>query len=181
MSDAQLSASEELRIQARQQHIAGNTVEAIQLLTQAIQQDPSNTQVAMDMVQVFIDIGETDQAASLYNRLPDADKQSDVGRTLSGQLTFIELASKTDGKHALQSRVNEDAEDYDALFDLAICLLAENDFEQAVDHLITIHQKSPDYKEGAAREMIITLSNMIMINDPERAAAFRRRLGNVNH
>ncbi|MBT8440199.1 MAG: tetratricopeptide repeat protein, partial [Gammaproteobacteria bacterium] len=97
MSDEQRLVSEELRMQARQQHISGNAVEAIQLLTQAIQQDPSNTSVAMDMVQVFIDIGETAQAASLYGRLPDADKQSDIGRTLAGQLTFIELASKTDG------------------------------------------------------------------------------------
>jgi putative thioredoxin len=181
MSDEQIPVSDELRIQARQHHVSGNTVEAIKLLTQAIQQDPSNTRVAMDMVQVFIDIGEVAQAASLYGRLPDTDKQSDVGRTLSGQLTFIELASKTDGREKLQSRVSDDAEDYDAVFDLAICLLAENDYEQAVDHLMTIHEKAPHYREGAAREMIITLSNMMMINDPERATAFRRRLGNVNN
>ena len=181
MSDEQPPVSEQLRMQARELHISGDTVQAIQLLTQAIQQDPSNTRVAMDMVQVFIDIGETAQAASLYNRLPDADKQSDVGRTLSGQLTFIELASKTEGKQQLQTRVNDDADDFDARFDLALCLLAENDYEQAVDHLITIHEQAPDYREGAAREMIITLSNMIMVNDAERATAFRRRLGNVNH
>ncbi|MDH5767290.1 MAG: thioredoxin domain-containing protein, partial [Gammaproteobacteria bacterium] len=42
--------SDEIRMDARQKHIKGDTVEAINLLTQAIQQDPKNTRVAMDMV-----------------------------------------------------------------------------------------------------------------------------------
>ncbi len=54
--------SDELRLQARNEHMSGNTVDAIKLLTLAIQQDPKNTRVAMDMVQVFIDIGQLEQA-----------------------------------------------------------------------------------------------------------------------
>ena len=42
--------SDDLREQARSQHMAGNIVEAISLLTKAIQLDPANTRVAMDMV-----------------------------------------------------------------------------------------------------------------------------------
>ncbi len=173
--------SDELRMQARQHHMSGNTVEAIKLLTQAIQQDPANTRVAMDMVQVFIDIKEIEQATSLFNRLPDADKQSDVGKAQVGQLAFLGLAANTEGKEKLQSRIDENPEEYDAFFDLAVCLVAEHDYEQAVDNLFRIHQQHPDYRDGAAREMIINLSNMLMTNDPERALAFRRRLGNVNH
>ena len=181
MSDEQLLVSEELRMQARQQHVSGNTPEAIQLLTQAIQQDPANTRVAMDMVQIFIDMKEIEQATGLFNRLPDADKNSDIGKTLVGQLTFIGLAAKTDGKDALQSRLDANPDDHDARFDLSVCLITEHQYEQAVELLFKIHQQTPDYKEGAAREMIINLSNMLMPNDPEMAAAFRRRLGNVNH
>ncbi|MDH5184723.1 MAG: thioredoxin domain-containing protein, partial [Gammaproteobacteria bacterium] len=89
--------SDELRLQAREKHLAGYTVEAIQLLTQAIQQDPANSRVAMDMVQVMIDIGELEQATGLFNRLPDSEKESEFGRALIGQLSFMELASKTAG------------------------------------------------------------------------------------
>ena len=79
MSDEPLSVSDELRMQARQQHVSGNTVEAIQLLTQAIQQDPSNTRVAMDIrppdlarfdfVSNFCQLFQFDAASNKRNQL----------------------------------------------------------------------------------------------------------------
>jgi len=169
--------SDELREQARNKHMAGETVEAISLLTQAIQQDPSNTRVAMDMVQIFIDIGELEQAKGLYNKLPNSDMQSDTGKALLGQLTFQNLAANTEGKAALQARISADVNDHDARFDLAICLVAEHDYQQAMENLFEILNSEPEYKDGAAREMIISLSNMLAANEPALAQAFRRRLG----
>ena len=171
--------SDELREQARAKHIAGDTVEAMQLLTKAIQMDPRNTRVAMDMVQVFLDIGELEQAKSLYERLPETDRQSETGRALTGQIAFKELAAKTEGKLALQNKLAATPDDHDARFDLAVCLVAEHDYQQAMEELFTIFDKEPEYKEGAAREMIINLTNMLSPNDPQLAQEFRRRLGNV--
>lgn len=171
--------SDDLRMQARQKHMQGDTIAAINLLTQAIQQDPSNTRVAMDMVQVLLDIDQIEQAASLFNRLPDADRQSATGRSLLGQLTFRELAGKTAGREALATRLATAPDDYDAHFDMAVCLVAEHQYQQAMDHLFSIFDKEPEYKEGAAREMIINLSNMLAPNEPGLAQEFRRRLGSA--
>jgi putative thioredoxin len=170
--------SDEMREQARTRHMAGDTVEAINLLTRAIQQDPSNTRVALDMVQVLIDIGELDQARILFDKLPEKDKSGDTGRSLTGQITFKELAAKTTGKDELLRRIASAPDDHDAHFDLSICLVAEHDYRQAMDHLFAILQNEPDYKQGAAREMIISLINMLAPNEPELAQEFRRRLGN---
>ena len=170
---------DELREQARSKHIAGETIEAINLLTAAIQHDPSNTLVAMDMIQIFIDINELDPAKALYNKLPDADKESDTGKMLLGQLTIRELAANTEGKTALQARISHDAQDYAAHFDLAICFVAEHDYQQAMESLFLILTNEPEFKEGAAREMIITLTEMLVPNEPELAQLFRRRLANM--
>jgi len=169
----------ELRERARSLHIAGETADAIGLLTQAIQQDPSNTLVAMDMVQIFIDIDELEPAKNLFNKLPDLDKESDTGKALLGQLNVRDLAGKTEGKAALQARINNDAKDHDAHFDLAICLVAEHDYKQAMDSLFVILAQEPDFKEGAAREMIISLTDILAPNEPELAQTFRRRLANL--
>ena len=171
--------SDELRLQAREKHMAGETVEAIGLLTQAIQQDPSNTRVAMDMVQIMIDIGELEQATAIFNKLPDRDKESDVGRSLIGQLTFKGLANKTEGKEALLSRLEADSSDNDARFDLAICFVAEHDYRQAAEMLFAILENELEYKDGAAREMLGAVSNMLAPNEPDLAQEFRRRLGNL--
>ena len=76
--------ADELRQQAREKHMSGETPEAIMLLTQAIQKDPSNARVAMDMVQIFLDVGELEQAKGLFNRLPETARESDAGKSLAG-------------------------------------------------------------------------------------------------
>lgn len=171
--------SDEIRQQARQKHINGDTIEAINLLTQAIKQDPSNTRVAMDMVQVFLDIGEIEQAKSLFNKLPDKDISSDTGRALTGQFAFKDLALKTEGVDSLRTRIDNNPDDHDAHFDLSICLVAEHDYMQAMNHLFVIFDSNPEYKDGAAREMIINLCNMLAPNEPVLAQEFRRRLGSA--
>ena len=169
--------SDELREQARVKHLAGDTIAAVTLLTQAIQQDPGNTRVAMDMVQIFIDINELEQAKGLYNRLPEGDKESETGKILLGQMTFLDLAARTEGKDALLARLEADENDDDARFDLAVCWVADRDFQQAMESLFEIINRNPEYKDGAAREMVISLINMLMPNQPELAQEFRRRLG----
>ena len=171
--------SDDLREQARQKHMSGDTMEAINLLTQAIKQDPANTRIAMDMVQIFLDINELEQAKSLFNKLPDNDKNSDAGKSLIGQLTFCELAKNTEGKTRLLARIADNPEDNNARFDLSICMVAEHDYKQAMNYLFEIFDKEPDYKDGAAREMIINLTNMLAPNEPELAQEFRRRMGNA--
>ena len=174
-----VNQTEEKRMQARQLHMQGETQDAIMLLTLAIQQDPSNTNVAMDMVQIFIDLGEIEQASSLFNRLPDSIKSSETGLSLSGQLWIIEQAAKTAGLQTLKETILKNPDDYDARFDCAICEIAEHNTQQALDHLFYIQQNNADYKEGAAREMIITIINTIAPNSPEQAQKYRTQLAGL--
>ena len=168
---------EELRLQARHFHIQGETSQAITLLSQAMQQDSSNTRVAMDMVQIFIDLGETEQAAELFSRLPDSAKNSTTGESLTGQLWIIELAAKTSGLQSLKETLLVEPDNFDARFDCAICEIAEHNYQQALDHLLYIQQNNADYKEGAAREMIVTIINTIAPANPEVAQQYRAQLG----
>lgn len=176
-----IHVSDLLREQARDEHLAGNTTEAILLLTEAIQKSPSNIRVAMDMVQVFLDIGELEQAEGLLGRLPEQVQQTDTGKLLAGQLSFAKLAHKTAGKQALSSELlhsSDDAKSSDIRFDLAICLIAEHDCETASKHLFDILKVDQDYKQGAARELVITLSNMLSTTSPDLSQSLRKKLSN---
>ncbi|MDX1796589.1 MAG: tetratricopeptide repeat protein [Hydrogenovibrio sp.] len=171
--------SDELREQAREKYLNGDITSAIQLLTEAIQKDPGNPLVVMDMVQVMLDMSLLDQATALFNKLPASEKESEMGRSLIGQITFKQLADKTEGKTALLEKLSQNLQDHDARFDLAVCLVAEHNYPQAMENLFEILIAEPDYKAGAAQEMIINLINMLEPNEPALAQEFRRRLGNV--
>lgn len=167
--------SDDLREQAREKHLSGDTSSAILLLTEAIKKDPGNIRVALDMVQVFMDIGELEQASGLYSRLPDEIQQSDIGKTLAGQMAFAKAASKTPGKQALLEALTADEKNHDARFDLAICLIAEYDYKQASEELFKIIEDNSEYRDGAARELIITISNILGSQD-EIGQQIRRKL-----
>ena len=170
----------EMRQTAREKHMAGDTLAAIQLLTQAIQQDPSNTHTAMDMVQIFIDLDELEQAKNIFNQLPEHSKQESMGKSLLGQLTFLDLAAKTVGKFRLQQQLLQYPNNCDAHFDLAICLIAEKSYEAAMDHLFDIMNIDATYKDNAAREMIINVTNMLVSNNPELASQFKKKLAAIS-
>jgi len=172
-----VNEAEEIRLQARSYHLNGDTSQAIVLLTQAIQKDASNARVAMDMVQIFLDLGEIQQALGLFNQLPDSAKNTSTGKSLSGQLWIIELADKTAGLQALKETVFSEPDNYDARFDCAICEIAIHNYQKALDHLLYIQKNNAQYKDGAAREMIVTLINTISPNNPEVAQEYRTQLG----
>lgn len=172
-------SSDLIREEAREKHITGDTTAAILQLTDAIKRDPQNTRIAMDMAQILIDLGQLDDARGLYDRLPEQDKSSEMGRALTGQLLFMELAKKTEGLEALRQRVDQDASNHSARFDLALCQVAQHNYREAMENLLYIQKTDPDFKDGAAHELIATLVNMLSPTDPDLAQSYRRKLANI--
>lgn len=171
--------SDALREQARERHIAGDTHNAILLLTKALKHNPVNARVVMDMAQIFLDIGELDQAKGLFARLPIQERNSDMGKAINGQLLFRDLAARTDGLEKLLPRVNTQPNDHQARFDLALSQVAGHLYEQAMDNLLQIIKQAPDFKDGAARELASTLINILMPGMPDLASNYRRKLSNL--
>ena len=154
--------SDIMREDARSKHMSGDTAGAIALLTQAIQKHPSNTRVAQ----------------GLFQKLPESDKNSDMGNALSGQLTFLELATKTAGTENLKQQILKNPDDHQARFNLAICLVAKHQYDDAMDNLFKLMTEKPDFEQGAPREMIITLIKMLTPANPELGKSYQRKLNN---
>ncbi len=173
------NVADEMCEQARAKHIDGDTEGAILLLTQAIQKDLGNTKIALDMVQIFIDIKQIEQANELFNKLPENAKQSEMGMSVNGQLIFINLAAKKKDIDTLKQSLVKDENDKHVRFDLAICLTAEYKYEQAIEHLLTLHQQDELFEQGAAKELAITLIRMLKTTQPEIASQAQQRLANI--
>ncbi|HFD31610.1 MAG TPA: tetratricopeptide repeat protein [Gammaproteobacteria bacterium] len=170
---------DEMREQARKKHLAGDTENAIITLSEAIQQEPGNTNVALDMVQIFIDIKQFDQANDLFNKLPATAKDSDMGKSITGQLTFINLAANKPDIDTLIETIEADKNNQQARFDLAICLTAEYKYEQAVEQLLIMHELDESFQDGAAKELAITLIGMLKPTQPEVASRAQTKLSSL--
>lgn len=170
---------DEMRLQAREKHLAGDTENAIITLSEAIQQEPGNTKVALDMVQIFIDIKQFEQANDLFNKLPDAAKENDMGKSITGQLTFINLAAQKQDIETLHKIIESEESNQQARFDLAICLTAKYDYDDAIEQLLILHQQDESFQDGAAKELAITLIGMLKATQPEVASRAQTKLSNL--
>lgn len=171
--------SDEMRLQARELHLSGDTQAAFMLLTDAIKKDPANTRVALDMVQIFLDSNLLDNANGLFNKLPTSVKESKIGNSLSRQLMFANQAAKTEGTVVLSQRVTANEKDSDARFDLAICLIADYEMKSAIDHLFIILNNDLTFKDGAAKELVIALIAILKEKEPELAQQTQLQLSNL--
>ena len=167
-----------MRDKAREQHMSGDTQSAIMLLSEAMQQEPGNTNVALDMVQIFIDLKEFEQANGLLNKLPASAKESDMGKSVVGQLFFINQAAEKESMETLLQAIEKNENDLQAKFDLAICLTAEYAYEKALEYLLQLHKQDGAFQEGAAKELMITLINMLKQTQPEVASKAQQQLSN---
>lgn len=170
---------EEMRLEAHDKYMAGDPAGAVALLTQAIQLDPSRTLVALDMVQIMLDLDQIEGATSLFNKLPDEAKQSQVGRNITSQMTFKQLAANTPGLVVLSEQLETNPQDHEGRFNLAICHIANLNFEEAMTHLFELQTSQPDFQNGAPKETIITLCNLITATDPALAKRYRQQLNNL--
>lgn len=170
---------EELRREALVKHKNGDTPQAIQLLTQAIQMNPSNAKVAMDMCQVFLDINMLAEAAELYTKFPNTLKESDKGRFLIGQITFKKLALDTDGMSVVQTKLLENPQDEDVLFDASICSIADQDYDAGMSQLLTLLNINHNAKGGGAQELAVALINMVELEDKDKANRFRQQMSSA--
>ena len=171
--------AEDLRLQAEEKHKTGETPEAIKLLAQAAQKNPSNIKVAMDMCQIFLDINMLAEAAELFTKLPNKIKETETGRFLIGQITFKKLALDTDGKQSLTAKLAETPDDEESQFDLAICLIAEQGYQEGMSQLFSLLKQNPNAKGGGAQELAVVIINMLDLNNKELASEFRRQLSNM--
>ena len=115
----------------------------------------------------------------MFDRLPESAQKTDIGLSISTQINFIRLAQNTAGVASLQTQLLKSPDDYQARFDLAVCLFAQHDIEQGMEMLFFIQENSPKFKEAAAKEMIGMICNMLASSNPEESGAYRRRLANL--
>ena len=75
----------------------------------------------------------------------------------------------------LQSAVEADPNDHQARLDLASALIASGDHDGGAEHLLAIIAADKDWNDGAAREKLLSLFEMVGLED-EWVATTRRKL-----
>lgn len=150
----------------------GQRSEAIGLLQQVIQQEPGNTAIQVELADLLIMDGRAADARQILAALP-ADTAG-ISKP-NNRLLFIDLAADFPDLGTLQGEVVADPDNLNKCYQLAVCLVVDDQIEAALEHLLTMLQKDKEFEDQLARKTMIQVFDLLGKGDPI-ATAYRRKM-----
>lgn len=157
----------------------GDADQAKQILQQAQADDPANTDILLALGQICVSTADLETAESCLTALPEDDRDSAAAQRLAGILELAKEADQSKTTAQLQADLEADPENSNARYQLAISTALSGDVQAAMDHLLTLVQRDPTFNDGAPRQKLLALFN-VLGEDP-LASQYRRKLFALLH
>jgi len=168
----------ELIEHANQALADGDLQAAADLFQQILAEEPENTAAVGGLIRTLIAAKEFETASAYLAQIPDTiSKHSDI----VAAKTALELATsaQTIGPLAdLRRQVEENPNDPQARFDLALGLYAAGEAEQAIDELLDLFVSNRTWNEEAAKTQLLQIFEALGFEHP-LALSGRRRLSSI--
>ena len=156
----------------------GDAGAAYVIYQQVLEQDLGNTAAHAGLARSLIASDKSDNARDYLAELPDDMRNSsDVASVISA----LELASDTDGSGDVQefiTTLEDNPDDHQARFDLAMAQYGNGATEDAVEALIEIIRRNREWNDDAARTQLLKIFEALGHSDPITVGG-RRKLSSV--
>lgn len=160
--------------QARQLLMHGQAEQALEVLRALQEQDPDNPNIPINIAQTLGAMGDLSGALAVLDALPaDAQKKPEVAQ-LRNHLFFEAKAASLPDPQALAARIQANAKDAEAHYQLAFFQVIEQDYEGAMQSLLQVMRIDRTFENGAAKDALFKIFE-ILGQDP-LAAKYRSKM-----
>ncbi len=152
---------------------------AAQLYAEVLSEDKSNPRALGGLIQCYVAHGDIERAEQTLALVPPEAANDPAVVSAKAKLQLAQ-GPKVDSAEVaqLRERLEKNAGDHEARFDLAMALNAQNDREGAVEQLLDLIKRDRDWNEQAARKQLLTLFEAFGPKDPLTVSG-RRRLSSI--
>ncbi|MEQ6328634.1 thioredoxin [Pseudomonas chengduensis] len=144
------------------------------LLKQVLTEDNENAAALILYARCLAERGELGEAETVLNAVKgDGHKQALAGA--KAQLTFLRQAVDLPDAATLKSRLAQNAEDDEALYQLAVQQLARQQYEAALDGLLKLFVRNRSYSDGLPHKTLLQVFDLLGGDHP-LVTTYRRKL-----
>ncbi|PPV33759.1 thioredoxin [Ectopseudomonas oleovorans] len=144
------------------------------LLKQVLTEDNENAAALILYARCLAERGELGEAETVLNAVKgDEHKQALAGA--KAQLTFLRQAVDLPDAATLKSRLAQNAEDDEALYQLAVQQLARQQYEAALDGLLKLFVRNRSYSDGLPHKTLLQVFDLLGGDHP-LVTTYRRKL-----
>jgi putative thioredoxin len=164
---------------AKEAFAAGDLALAANVFAQVAQHDPGNVDAMAGLARIAIAKKDLKQARAMLEKIPaEHTNHAEVTAARAG-LELAEAGAQAAGAVGeLKTRLERNAADHQARFDLASALFAAGEREAAVDQLLELVRRDREWNEQAARKQLVKFFEAIGLGDPLTVQS-RKRLSSI--
>ncbi|MEC9156341.1 MAG: tetratricopeptide repeat protein [Pseudomonadota bacterium] len=155
----------------------GDFETAIRLLQAAIEEEPNNQSLRVDLADVLVRKGDLEDARTVLASIKDDTAERQRPQT---RLEFLEEAAGMPTLEELLSIVASDDADLEAKYRLAVCHVAAEEYEQALLVSLDILRADREFREDLGRTTMIRVFEVLSKGN-ELAGKYRRKMFNLMH
>lgn len=172
-----LSGADLIKAQLEQVLASGDFDSAIEMLQQAVNDEPSNMAFRVEFADVLVRGGRLDDARSVLASIPEDTAERERPQQ---RLEFAEEAAGLGELAVAETAVSADDDDLEARYRCAVLYAASGDYEQALDSAMAILQADRGFRDDIGRLTMIRIF-AVLGKGSELASAYRRRMFNFMH
>ena len=152
---------------------AGQPGAAQEILESILEKDSTHQDASLRLAAILVVGGDHERARDLSGRWPNDPRAKQV----LAAINFRQVTAGADAS-ALQARLAADDSDADAHYRLGSLLAIEEEWQEALAHLLTAVQLDRSLDDDGARLRILDAFNLLGDESP-LTQSYRRRLGSV--
>ncbi len=172
--------SDRLLAQAEALLLQGNTAEAGALLRQASDMDPENPRMRLSYARYLATLGKFDEAENILQALPPEERDKPEVVSLLARLQFDRATADSPPVEELEKRLEENPSDSEALHQLSAHRIMQNDYQGALELLMTLLQKDRGFADNLAQKEILKIFELLG-GQGDLVKQYRKRLFNLLH
>jgi putative thioredoxin len=166
--------------QADQLLSQGSLEQAADLIERARQLDPQYPRTHLSAARYQAATGEFAAAEQLLMQLPLGEQQKPAVTSMLARIHFARIAQEAPPVEELQQSLAKDANNPEALYQLASHRILEHDYAGALELLLSLMQKDRKYADDAGRKGILQVFEMLGDNS-ELVKRYRNLMFNALH
>jgi putative thioredoxin len=172
------SPAEELRLQAQEIYNQGNSDQAMQLLSQALQIDPENHAAKIDRATILTEQGLFEDAKALIADLPANIQMEEVVAKLMTKINLAEKSQHLEDEDTLLAKIAKNPDDLPARVDLANVYIGQQEYEKAIELCFEIIRRDREFQDDIGRKTVISIFNLLN-NEGDIVRNYRRKLATM--
>ncbi len=172
--------SDGLLAQAEQLLLQGDAEGASLLIQQAAQLDPGSPKVMLANARYLATVGRLEEVEQQLEALPAEEKSKPEVAAMLARLQFDRSSAGSPPPEELELRLKANPADSEAMHLLAQHRIMQNDFEGALELLLTLMQKDRGYGDDAARKDMLRIFELLG-GQGDLVKRYRNRMFNLLH